>query len=285
MKIILFIFLVFIVVVKLNAQIKVTLFSPSAFYTYSNYSDGGTANSVSGFTTVGLNYNIFLTAGYDRLLINHPASSPQSYNGWKYDQQMLSLGGTKNIYPFYLGIFYSRITGKYNSKPAGFDYTDYLNVFDVNLLYNSNLYFFGLSGNYITLDGFFNLNIKHYSAVVKRLFGANILFSAAFIQSIISDGRNLSSVKIDLNYKISNSFSVHGSSAFGERAYFYDDQILTIFNQNETQKLDLSLGAKYFITLNFSFIINYSFTEFASSLQSEAYNVSYFAAGISYRLD
>jgi len=285
MKITLVTIFVLIALAKNNAQIKLTSFSPSTFYTYSNYSDGGTANSVSGFATLGINYRDFITAGYSQLLIKHPTSASNSNNGYEYNQKMLSLGGTKNVYPFYIGFFYSRVIGDYRSNPAGFSYTDNLNVFDMNLLYNSDLYFFGLAGNYITLDGFYNMNIEHYSAVIKRLFGTNIIFSAAFIQSVVSDGRNLSSVKFDFDYIISNSFSLNGSGAFGQRAYFYDDQILTIFNQNETQKLNLSLSAKYFITSNLSLIINYSFTEFAASRQSNAYNISYLATGISYGIN
>ncbi len=278
MKIIIITIFVLIASVKITAQMKVTSFSPSAFYTNSNYSDGGSANAVSEFATVGFNYKDFVTLGYDKLLINHPTGSISASNGWKYDQQMFTFGGTKNIYPFYLGFYYSYITGEYKSKPAGFSYTDKLNVLDVNLLFNKGFYFIGLSGNYITLDGIINLNIEHYTAVVKRLIGTKFLFAATFTKSIISDGRNLNSVKIDINYKISNLFSIDGSGAFGERAYFYDDTILTIFNQNETQKLNVSLTLKYLVSRKLTFITNYTYSDFST------YNINYFSGGIKYLL-
>ena len=271
MKINLISIFVFLALVKITAQPKVTSLSPSVFYTYGNYSDGTYSASVSGFASVGLNYKDFIVAGFDRLLINSPT--------WKYDQKMFTLGGTKNIYPFYLRFFYSHISGDYNSKPAGYSYTDKLNVFDINMLYNYNLYFFGLSGNYISLDGFYDLSITHFSAVIKRLLGTNILLSANFTQSVVSDGRNLSSIKIDMNFKIDNSFSLYGSGAFGQRTYYYDDQLLTIFNQNETQKLNLNLTGKYLIIPNLTFLINYTYAEF------DSYNINYFTAGIKFNIN
>lgn len=258
-------------IVEVTAQPKVTSFSPSAFYTYSSYSDKTYSNSVSFYSTVALNYKDFISAGFDKQNIIG--------NDWDYNQQMISVGGTKNLYPFYLGLFYSRINGEYNSKPAGFSYTDKINVFDINLLFNYNLFYIGISGNYINLDGFYNLNIKHYSAILKRLFGTDFIFSAKFTSSIISDGRNLNSIKLDINYVINNSLSFSGSTSIGKRAYYYDDELFAIFNQNETQKLNLSSTLKYSIIPNMILIFNYTYSDFSD------YQINYFVAGLKYVFD
>lgn len=268
--------LIFIVVllfgiVKVEAQTKVTSISPSAFYTYSSYSDKTFSNSVSLFTTAAINFKDFISVGFDQQDIRS--------TDWDYKQQMLSFGGTKNLYPFYLGLFYSRIIGDYNSKPAGFSYTDKINVFDANILFNYNLFYFGISGNYINLNGFYNLNIKHYSAVVKRLFGTKFLISAKYTSSVISDGRNLNSLKVDISYAINNSLSMLGSTSFGNRAYYYDDELFAIFNQNETQNLNLSYTLKYSIIQNASLILNYTYSDFSD------YQINYFVAGIKYVFD
>jgi len=255
-------------IVEIAAQTKVTSVSPSAFYTYSSYSDKTTSNSVSLYSTVTVNYKDFISAGFDKQNIIS--------NDWDYNQQMISVGGTKNLYPFYLGLFYSRINGEYSSKPTGFSYTDKINVFDVNLMFNYNLFYFGISGNHITLDGFYSLNINHYSAVFKRLFGTDFIFSAKFTSSIISDGRNLNSLQLNINYAIFNSLSFLGSASIGNRAYYYDDELFAIFNQNETQKLNLSSTLKYSIIPNMILILNYTYSDFSD------YQINYFVAGLKY---
>ncbi len=259
---------------NVRAQVKITSYSPSLFYTYGDYSNSGSSNALSAFVTVGINYKDFITAGFNELLINKSANYDAGTAGWRYDQTMLTLGGVKNFYPFYFGAFYSNISGNYNSKPAGYSYTDKLNVFDLNLFYNYELYFFGVTGNYISLTGLNNLDIAHVSAVVKKLIGTNIVFISSFTQSIISDGRNLSSIKLDLFYRINDLLSIRGSGAFGERAYFYDDEVLAVFYQNETQITDLSFTADYKIYKSYKLFANYTYADFSS------YKINYFTIGV-----
>ena len=268
MKIKLFIIFALLSEAEISAQLKVTSVSPSAFYTYANYSDKSTSNAVSLFTTATLNYKDYLSAGFDKQQINS--------SNWKYNQQMLTIGGTKNLYPFYLGLFYSNIQGDYNSIPAGFNYTDKINLFDINLLFNYKLFYFGISGNYISLKGFYNLSIKHYSAAIKKLIGIKFMLAAIFTQTVVSDNRNLSSIKLDINYFLSNSLTISGSTVLGNRAYYFDDELLSIFNQHETQKLNFSSTVKYSMIPNMSLILNYTYSDFSD------YQINYFVAGIKY---
>ena len=63
----------------------------------------------------------------------------------------------------------------------------------------------------------------------------------------------------------------------GERAYFYDEDLLVIFNQDETQK-KLFLGKlELNLSKNLSLPFIYQYSDF------ETYKIDYASAGITYK--
>ena len=65
----------------------------------------------------------------------------------------------------------------------------------------------------------------------------------------------------------------------GERAYYYDEDLLTMFNQNETQKNLVSLRVEYDIVKELTLIGNYQYTEFQN------YIIRYYVGGLKFDLD
>ena len=64
----------------------------------------------------------------------------------------------------------------------------------------------------------------------------------------------------------------------GKRAYYFDENLLTIFNQDETQKKIYSAKVELNLTKQFILPIVFQYSEF------QTYNIKYFTAGIKLKL-
>ncbi len=270
MKKIIFILNIFVIQEIVFSQIKVTSFNPSTYITYGSYSNNDISKSLSFYGTASFNYKDYLTVGYEGLSIDDES--------WTYDQRMISLSFTKNLYPFYLSASYSYLEGDYNYKPFLYKYSDFINIYSLRGTYNFGLNFLALSANYQNIIGFYDLIARNYKLSFTRLLGTKISLTAGLNNSVVSDGRNLLSYEISGSYNPFNSLYLTASISFGERAYYYNSDLLTYFNQNETQKRNYNLGISYFIINELK--INGTFT----SSKFKGYSINYYSLGVSYYL-
>ena len=129
------------------------------------------------------------------------------------------------------------IKGNFDYKLfPGYDYSDFLNLYGAEVLYNINLFYLGLSFDYSNLIGYQALVIKHYGASILWLINPNFSLELKPLYTSITDGRKLYAALLALNYSPTKSLTLKLYGFGGERAYYYDEDLLTMFNQNETQK-------------------------------------------------
>jgi hypothetical protein len=243
---------------------------PSVYYTYGDYSNKTRSNSISGYVPFTWNGFDYITLGYDNLNINN--------TDWKYHQQLFLAAGSFNFYPFYLKFGYLHIKGDFDFKPFPFEYSDFLNLYAAEVLYNINLLYLGISFDYSNLIGYQALVIKHYGASLNWIVNPKFSLELKPLYTSITDGRKLYAASLALNYSPTKSLTLKLYGFAGERAYYYDEDLLTMFNQNETQKNLVSFRVEYDIIKELILIGNYQYTEFQN------YIIRYYVAGIKFNL-
>ena len=250
---------------------------PSAYYTYGNYTDSASSNSVSAYVPFTWNGFDYLTLGYENINIDSTL--------WKYHQQLFLAAGSFNFYPFYLKLGYLHIKGDFDYKPELPDslnnlkhYNDFLNLYSAKVLLNINLVYLGLSFDYSNLIGYRALVIKHYGASLLWIINPNLSLELKPLYTTITDGRKLYAASFGLNYSPAQSLTLKLYGFAGERAYFYDEDLLTMFNQNETQKNLASFRIEYDIIKELTLIGIYEYTEFQN------YIIRYYVGGIKFNL-
>lgn len=244
---------------------------PSVYYTYGDYSDRTRSNSISGYVPFTWNGFDYITLGYDKLSFNNPEL--------KYRQQLFLAAGSFNFYPFYLKVGYLHINGGLDFKPFPSEYSDFLNLYGAEVLYNINLLYLGISFDYSNLIGFHELVIKHYSASLLWIINQKFSVELKPLYTSITDGRKLYASSLAVNYSPTKSLTLKLYGFAGERAYYYDEDLLTMFNQNETQKNLVSFRIEYDVVKELTLIGNYQYTEFQN------YIIHYFVGGIKFNLD
>jgi len=264
---VLFLFFIFSQIAFAQGEVKIF---PSAYYTYGNYTDNSSSKSYSAYIPFTWNSFDYITLGYDHLNITNP--------DWKYRQHMLTAAATLNFYPVYLKLSYSYIKGGLGNNSGGYDYRDKLNLYSAKVLYNLDLFYFGLLFDYTNMNNGNTLEIKHFGASV--LWIIDPVFSAEIkpIYTITSDNRDLLSVKMGLNYSPANPLLIKIFGFVGEQAFSYNEDLLTFFNQVETQKNLGVIRAEYDFIPEITLVGSLEYTEF------ENYIIRYYVAGLKFNI-
>lgn len=250
-----------------NAQLKLTSVTPSAYVTYGDYNNSNSSLSLAGYANLEVNYFDYLNFGFDRLLIDNPE--------WKYTQHTLVAGIIKNYYPFYLSLNYLYLSGKLNWKSPVYSYSDNLHYIGAGINYNYNLFYFGGSFHWMNLEGYKSVVNRQYELSAAYLATSKLTIILNPMYSDLTDGRKLWSVGGELIYNPFNKFGITISGFIGERAYYFNNRLLVIFNQDETQKNLVGLKAAYSFHKSVKATIGMQHTEFGS------YSINYFIFGIS----
>jgi hypothetical protein len=249
-----------------------TLVSPSFYFTYGNYSSKDLSKSYAFYNTSGITKNYSLTVHYDNLLITG--------TDWNYLQQTFLAGNYFNFFPFGIKLTYAHLKGDYSYTPYPIKYSDFTNLYNLDLFYYKNLYYLGLSFTYLDAKGILNitgLTQQKVSQLTLRL--EKIVFNELFVSikpnySQISDGRKLFSLFGKFHYLLSSQLLLKAGGMIGKRAYYFDSDLLTIYNQDYTQT-SLYFGQfEYSVSSSIKLISSYQHTKFQN------YSINYFILGI-----
>lgn len=253
-----------------------TFISASFYYTHGAYSEGRKSNSFAFYNTVGITNNMYLIAHYDYL--------PIKSNDWEYLQQTFLGGIIANIFPFFLKFNYAHYKGKFNYLPIPDEYSDYTNLYSADLFHFTDGYYFGAAFNHLNMigeayddfgfKGFSKKAVNQLTLRVEKILSYDIFLSVKPSYTKVSDGRELYSVALKMHYLLLPDVLIKLGGFAGERAYYFDSDLLTIFNQDPTQKYQVFAQADFSITDELKFIAAYQHTKFT------LFEINYFIAGI-----
>lgn len=259
--------------------------TPSAYYTFGEYTvKEKFSNDYSAFLSVSPNKLDYLVLGFDYLKSEFK-DSLNIYN-WNYLQKSYFVGIIKEFSPFYFKINYAHISGEFDYKGSFYDYfspyiekgfykyQDYSNLINSELTYRIGYYF--LSASYTLMNQYGVKNLENQQIALS--FGySNSLFYFAEVRPIysdLSDGRSLfgAAFKFSLFPNLKTIYKLEGF--LGKRAYYFNPESLTIFNQDETQMASVSLRFEYLPINTLRIITSYQHTVFYG------YSVNYFIFGV-----
>jgi hypothetical protein len=236
------------------------------FVNIGNYNNQTKSTSFSVYSSLNLFSYDYLSLGFDKLKINNKE--------WNYDQSIYVIGYTKNIYPFYLSANLGYLEGEYSYKPFTFNYNDDINIYNTKATYNYNLFFISGSFSYLNVRGFKNMKSYQSEAIISFHPNIKSYFGASVLNTNQTDKRNLIGTEIFGSYQLFNSIRFSASLFFGERAYYFDPNTFTIFNQDDTQTGNYKFQIDYSVNHNFTFTGIYQKSLF------ETYSINYFSLGL-----
>ncbi len=253
----------------IEAQSPKNYVVPSVYFTYGTYTNNRTTSDYSAYSLFTIDTFDYLIVGFDKQKISDPS--------WEYDQNMFVAGYNKNLFPYFLSGNFGYINGKFNYKPYKYNYTDKTNIYNINLTRNFYNFFGGLSYTLVSVKGFKSTNTNQFGLKLDYTLSTLISFHGSAFASLVSDNRNMYSGNLSLDFSPAEFLTISVGGMKGERAYFFNPDLLTIFNQDETQTS--LLFAKSEIKINqFSLLLSYQNTEFSN------YSIEYFSAGIKLRI-
>ncbi|HKI77524.1 MAG TPA: hypothetical protein VKA26_03170 [Ignavibacteriaceae bacterium] len=240
---------------------------PGIYYTYGNYSSDASSKAFSVYVPFVFGQRHTFLAGYDNLKIITP--------NWDYNQQMYNLQTILNFDPFYIKLNYDYINGDYLESNSINNYQDRTNIFNLESFIRLKLFYIGLSYVHLKMNGgILQQSTDQFTARLEYLIDPRVYLSLKPSYVKVKDGRNLASFEARINYLPLNSFLIKAGAMFGKRAYYFDSDLLTIFNQEETQDKKYFGQVEYTPVKSFTFILSYIHSGF------ETYSINYFVAGI-----
>ena len=280
-------FIILFLPILITAQNTNISFFPAVYYTQGTYNSNKYSSGVSLYSTIGINYYDYLTIGYDKTKLT-------SKYEFEYDQNLFVLGYTKSLFPLYLKANLAYQTAKYNYKPFDFNYNDNTNVYGIGLSYYFNNSYAGINYNYITLRG--NKSVKVHQPSISFIYLPSQYFDLSYklVYSTLKsdlpvyedflmgdntdDKRSLLSSIITLNYYPSYSFYLKAEASFGKRAYYFNNDMLTFFNQDDTQNFAFYSKLDYELFTNFRTILSYNYLSLDHS------KIIYYSIGVKYNI-
>jgi hypothetical protein len=255
----------YLLILPLLILFSVTLYAdsvyvtPSLYYTRGDYTNESLSDSYAAYLSIGNNKQRLIFS-FDQLIINNPE--------WKYEQRYFNAGGIFGFTDFYLKLNYGHVSGTE-------DLLDYHNdIYNLDAFYTNYFSFIGGSYTFHKKGGFETKEIAQVMLRLEHIPHWRVLLSVKPTYTRVSDGRELFGTSLRFHYLPFDYFLFKLHGFIGERAYFFDPDLLVLYNQDETQKYLAAAQLEYFLSLNFSLIGGFQHTSFGS------YKINYYILGI-----
>ncbi|PKL83515.1 MAG: hypothetical protein CVV24_04700 [Ignavibacteriae bacterium HGW-Ignavibacteriae-3] len=238
---------------------------PSGFYTLGKYSSGENSTSLAGYSTFAFNHKTFFTFGYDNLTID--------YNSGNYKQRNYTVSFLQNLFPSYFKVSYSFIDGE-NSPKGSAASTDNTHLVSLEYYFFSNMFYYGIAGTYLKQSGSKDLSDLQITPRIEWVVSPLLYLSLKPNYTYVNDKRNLFSVSGYISWQAIENLYLKLGGFIGRRALYFDTDLLTIYNQNETQTKLYTFQLDYIAEKNLKVTAGYQFSNFSS------YSIDYFYLGL-----
>jgi hypothetical protein len=256
------------------AQIKITNVQPELYYANGNYSTNTISDGFYGNVNLVINNFDLVRVGFTKIYFDNP--------DWEYDQTNYSIGGVKNLYPFYIKTSFLYMKGNFDYKPFFSKYLDKLYTFAFEIDYSVNLFYLAINFAYTDFTtsstSLVSLNSKQLGLPFTYEPSNDFFISVTPTFTFLTDRESMFSTEVLLKYSPTKNITTYLSGFIGKRAYFYNHNLYTIYNQNSTQLNGANFLAEYKIFNKLSIAAGYTYTEF------EDYSINYYIAGLKINL-
>lgn len=270
------------------AESRVLSLRPSVFETYGSYTDNRRSLEHAGYATLTVKERQFITVGYSDLKISHP--------DWDYHQQMPVGGVLLSHLPFRVRAYYGHIQGRFTS-PIHSDYSDRADLGSVEASFVQPWFEVGLayarfSGNGLSYSDSLGgraprQHADQFTGRLTCLLNPRFSVTARHNYVRVLDGRRLLSLYMKAIYVPQRRWTLSAGGFIGERAYYFDNDLLVVFNQSDTQRGMIFGQIETRLWKGFSITAEYIYTHFesfsAGGFPAPEYSIRYLVAGVKSR--
>lgn len=242
--------------------------SPSFYHTYGSYNNKAISRAYSFYNTLQLTEKIFLINEYEQLKIEDLFFS--------YKQQTFVAGSYAVYFPWYFKLNYAHLKGDYEDKSVIYKYSDYTNIYNADACFFYNWFYLGGAITYFHETGCSKQSTGQFTLRIEKVISPEIYLSLKPNYSALLDGRKLWSVAFKVHYLFTPSLLLKAGGFLGERAYYFDSDLLAVFNQEFTQYNQIFAQAEYNLVPSLKTVLSYQYTTFSK------FRINYFVAGIKY---
>ena len=260
--------------------------SSSYFFTYGSRTGKLISRSHAAYTTLNYDSDYYLSLAYDDLYENNAQ--------WNYKQRMGLAAFTYRDEDSYYKLGYAYFKGNFNlySIPSVdltvYKYSDYSNLYFGDYTVKENSWFYGMGFSYLNVTGILTQDSVRAQKVGQVNLRLEKIISASLFGSIkpayvtLKDGRKFVSCALKVHYVPFYPLIIKLGGSIGNRAYNFDSDLFTIFNQYETQKTNYFIQTEYGFGSSFTFVTSYQHARFEpyNQPQMSAYSMDYYIAGI-----
>lgn len=249
------------------AQSKIAII-PSGYFTYGNYSDNTKSNQLSLFLSTSPNSIDYFVFGYDDISLKNDL--------WNYTQKNYSAG----IHYWFLDY---KLKFKIDAILLDGDYNDnyisnpnYLSGVLISPEIIKGIYPFYFGGGYAVFDQSKNQKFTSHQIYLRTDYYPHykLLISALASLNFSSKDNKLISLQTTLSYFYNYELTFASSFTIGSRRFFYNPDLMVLFNQLETQTSNYSARVDYNFYKNFTATLVYQHSKFSS------YSIDYYVFGI-----
>ncbi len=260
------------------SQSDSTYLSPSVFYTIGDYTSSESSRSLAFYNTLQISKKLYLITAYDNLSIEDGES--------EYLQQTFLGGGYVNLFPYtlkfnygyYKGDLYytdSTIVGNNNRNNANeLVSTDITHLFNADFIYYFDWNYVGGSYTYINQTEITPLSAHQITLRLERILTNEIFISLRPNFTRTSNRKNLFSSAFKIHYAPISELIVKVGGFYGQRMFYFDSDLLLMFNQNYIQKYQMFGQIEILPTQTWKFLFGYQHTKF------DDFSINYLYAGI-----
>jgi hypothetical protein len=253
----------------LSAQESFTIVSVSPFLTAGKYSNKISSESKAAYASVNYDGDFILVSGLDFISLKN--------QGWDYKQQSISLSGVVKFSDFFLKLSGIKVKGDFidNLFSQAYNYQDEILSITSEIIYKYNWNYFGLSYNYLNSPkGFDTTKASNLSLRYETFFDYYNFLSVRPNIYLDNSGEELFSLSSKFTHWFSSDFAANINLTIGNRKYYFDNDLLTIYNQYEIQKLVVGFGLDYSIIDEITLSAGFQHSRF------ENFNVNYLFIGL-----
>lgn len=265
-KMILTTVLVFLIMVTTYSQEDYRYLSPSVYYTHGTYNNGTVTDSYAGYFTAEISEPIYMTLHYDHLNMQHPQ--------WKYTQQSFLGTVLFSFYPFYIKPAFGHYMGDYKAKGFQYEYSDYTNLVSLDAFLYDDGWYAGAMYVHQNRIGYKEQVSDQLTLRLEKIVGWEWFFSLKPSFVTLKDGRNLFSAAAKIHYQPHYQWVFKAGGFAGERASYFDTDLLTFFNQDDTQQYQAFMQVEYDPVPELKLTVGYQHTGF------RPYHINYVFAGL-----
>jgi hypothetical protein len=238
---------------------------PSAFVTWGDYSDSRTSRECAAYLSAA-HSGWLVSTGYGDLKIDHEE--------WTYHQTQWTAGVLYARSSWSARAYYSQVRGDFDATAYVYHSMDDGSLWNGEATCSLGQCGFGYAFTRFHGKGYWDRTTAQHTARIEWTPHPSLFLSVRPNYVRINDGRRLESMVIRVHDQPVHFLVLKFGGMIGKRAYTFDNDLFTLYNQEETQRGLVFTQADLLLSRRISAMVEYILTSF------DGYEITYMVMGL-----